>query len=53
VVTWGEGGVFPGGIPVGKVVDVPRKDDGTATEARVRPSAHLDALQNVWVMILP
>jgi rod shape-determining protein MreC len=52
VVTWGEGGVFPGGIPVGKVVDVPRKDYGTATEARVRPSAHLDALQNVWVMIL-
>ncbi len=53
VVTWGVGGVFPGGIPVGQVVDVPRKDYGTATEARVRPAAHLDALQYVWVMILP
>jgi rod shape-determining protein MreC len=53
VVTWGEGGVFPGGIAVGKVVDVPGKEYGAATEARVRPSAHLDALQNVWVMILP
>lgn len=53
VVTWGEGGVFPAGIPVGRVVDVPRKEYGATTEARVRPSAHLDALENVWVMILP
>ena len=53
VVTWGEGGVFPGGISVGKVVDVPQKDYGMTTEARVRLSANLDALENVWVMIVP
>jgi len=53
VVTWGEGGVFPAGIPVGRVVDVPQKDYGVATEARVRLSANLDALENVWVMIVP
>ena len=53
VVTWGAGGVFPGGIPVGKVVDVTRKESGATTEARARISAHLEALQNVWVMILP
>ena len=53
VVTWGEGGVFPAGILVGKVVDVPQKDNGVTTQARVRLSANLDALENVWVMILP
>jgi rod shape-determining protein MreC len=53
VVTWGAGGVFPGGIQVGRVVDVARRDYGTTTGARTRIAAHLDALQNVWVMILP
>ena len=51
VVTWGAGGVFPSGIPVGRVVDVPQKDNGVTTEARVRLSADLDALEYVWVMI--
>jgi len=51
VETWGVGGVFPAGIPVGKVVDVPQKDYGATTEARVRLSANLDALENVWVII--
>jgi rod shape-determining protein MreC len=53
VVTWGAGGVFPAGIPVGRVVDVPEKEYGAATRARVRLSANLDALENVWVMMLP
>jgi rod shape-determining protein MreC len=53
VVTWGEGGVFPSGIPVGKVVDVPEKDSGATTEARVRLSASLDELENVWVRMTP
>jgi rod shape-determining protein MreC len=53
VETGGGGGVFPAGIPVGKVVDVPQKDYGATTQARVRLSANLDALENVWVMILP
>jgi rod shape-determining protein MreC len=50
VVTWGEGGVFPANIPIGKVVDVSVKDFGLATEARVRLEADLGALQEVWVM---
>jgi rod shape-determining protein MreC len=53
VETWGAGGVFPPNIPVGRVVDVPRKDYGAATQARVRLSGNLDALENVWVVILP
>jgi rod shape-determining protein MreC len=50
VVTWGEGGVFPAGIPIGKVVDVRVKDYGLATEARVKLWADIGALQEVWVM---
>jgi rod shape-determining protein MreC len=53
VRTWGVGGVFPADIPVGWVVDVPQKDYGATTEARVRLSANLDRLEDVWVMILP
>jgi rod shape-determining protein MreC len=50
VVTWGEGGVFPANIPIGKVVDLRSKDYGLGTEARVRLAADLGALQEVWVM---
>jgi len=50
VVTWGEGGVFPADIPIGKVVDLRVKDYGLATEARVKLWADLSALQEVWVM---
>lgn len=50
VVTWGEGGVFPANIPIGQIVDVRTKDFGLATEARVKLSADISALQEVWVM---
>ncbi len=50
VETWGEGGVFPAHIPIGKVVDLRSKEFGLATEARVKLEADLGALQEVWVM---
>jgi rod shape-determining protein MreC len=51
VLTWGEGGVFPAKIPIGKIFDVRTKDYGLATEARVTLAANLGALQEVWVVI--
>ena len=50
VVTSGEGGIFPKGIPIGKIVDVQPVDYGSRTEARVRLAANLNALEEVWVM---
>jgi rod shape-determining protein MreC len=50
VVTSGEGGIFPRGIPIGKVVDVQPVDYGLRSEARVKLAANLNALEEVWVM---
>ena len=50
VVTSGEGGIFPKGIPVGKIVDIQPVDYGARTEARVKLAANLNSLEEVWVM---
>jgi rod shape-determining protein MreC len=51
VVTWGEGGVFPPGIPIGKIVDIRPKEYGLSIEARVKLAADMGALEEVWVML--
>lgn len=50
VITSGLGGVFPKGIPIGQVVDSRPVEFGLYTEARVKLSANLDALEQVWVL---
>jgi rod shape-determining protein MreC len=50
VVTSGNGGIFPRGIPVGKIVDAHSVDFGLRTEARVKLAADLNALEEVWVL---
>lgn len=50
VVTSGAGGIFPKGIPIGKIVDAQTIDYGQATEASVKLNANLGALEQVWVL---
>lgn len=50
VVTSGLGGVFPGGIPVGTIQDSRPMEGGLFTTARVRLSAPLNRLEEVWVL---
>lgn len=50
VVTSGLGGIFPKGIPIGKIVDAEPVDYGLYQEARVKLNANLSALEEVWVL---
>jgi rod shape-determining protein MreC len=53
VYSSGDGGVFPGGILIGRVVDTHSQYDGLAMEARVQVAAHLNELEEVWVLLSP
>ena len=50
VVTSGLGGIFPKGIPVGKIADARHVESGLATEAQVKLAANLNSLEEVWVL---
>ena len=51
VVTSDMGGIFPKGIPIGKIVDVRPVEFGLGLEASVKVAANLGALEEVWVLI--
>lgn len=51
VLTSGQGGVFPAGIPVGEVVDTRMVGAGVYLEARVRLAVNLGALDYVFVKL--
>ena len=53
VITSGEGGIFPAGIPIGQVVDARQAEFGLYTEARVKLSVNLGGLKEVWVLLNP
>jgi rod shape-determining protein MreC len=53
VWTSGLGGIFPKDILVGKIVDVRPEAYGLYTVARVKLSAKISALEEVWVLLEP
>jgi rod shape-determining protein MreC len=50
VITSGLGGIFPKGILIGQIVDSRSVEFGLYSEARVKLSANLGALEQVWVL---
>jgi len=50
VITSGLGGIYPKGIPIGQVVDSRPVEFGLYTEARVKLTVDLGALEQVWVL---
>lgn len=51
VETAGDGGVFPGGIPVGRVLAVDPDSTRLFQRAKVRPSVDFHALRRVFVVV--
>jgi rod shape-determining protein MreC len=51
VLTSGDGGIFPAGIPVGVITEVRTNEPGLFREARVRLAVNLNRLEEVWVML--
>jgi rod shape-determining protein MreC len=50
VITSGLGGFFPAGLPIGKIADSRSVEYGLSIEARVKLSANLSSLDEVWVL---
>lgn len=50
ITTAGLGGVFPPGVPVGRVVDVAISDDGFFKSARVKPFTDFGSVREVLVL---
>ncbi|MDA8234547.1 MAG: rod shape-determining protein MreC [Clostridia bacterium] len=50
VITSGMGGIFPKGLPIGKVVDINFASDGLQKYAIVKPFVDFDRLEEVFVI---
>lgn len=53
VVTSGLGGVFPSGIPVGRIVEVRDDSSGLTQSAEINPMADFNRLEEVYVILTP
>jgi rod shape-determining protein MreC len=51
VITSGLGGVFPAGLPIGKVAQVRRRDQDLFQEALVEPAASLGQLERLYILL--
>jgi len=51
IITSGQGGVLPKGIPVGRVVKVQMESGGFMKSAEVRPSVRFDQVEEVFVVL--
>lgn len=51
VVTSGVNSFFPGGIPIGEVIDTKKSRDGLNISARVKPYVPIDTVSNVVVLL--
>jgi rod shape-determining protein MreC len=51
VITSGQGGVFPAGIPIGEIVDWRAMEFGLYVEARVKLAVDYNKLEEVWVIL--
>ena len=50
VITSGLGGVFPAGMPIGKIVQVRRRDQDLFQEALLEPAAPLRYLERLYIL---
>lgn len=50
VVTSGMGGIFPPGIPVGRIIDFQNIGHGLYTQARVKLAMTISKVEEVWVI---
>jgi rod shape-determining protein MreC len=50
VITSGLGGIFPAGMPLGKIVQVRRRDQEMFQEALVEPAARLGHLERLYIL---
>ncbi|MGI6122349.1 MAG: rod shape-determining protein MreC [Saccharofermentanales bacterium] len=51
IVTSGEGGIFPGGIPIGEVVSLQSSEDGKIVTCSIKPTCDFDSLSYVFVIV--
>ena len=50
VTTTGMGGVFPSGIPIGKVVSVIKKEDSVTNVVRIKPISNIEGVKYVSIL---